>query len=373
MKSETIRSISYLILIFILMKILFLAVMFSFPNVRPDYYMVGYIFNNQDTFLERLALYDGQWYLHIAAEGYSQGSNLMLDHGFYPMYPFTIWILSIFGLNIVVAGLVISWVAGALAVVLLYILIKDGFGNAVAKKSVTYLLIFPGAFFLSVLYTEALFLMFVALSFIYAQKEKWALAGIFGAFVTLTRIQGIFLVFPLAYMYYRNRGFLLKKTDKKVFYIALLPVSLVLFYLYLFSLTGDFFASYNDQAEGWGKGPRIPLLPTILKYIENPQFHTYSYSIIDLSFGIFFLVLLVLMYKRLPREYFIYSLFAWTVPLIGGGTESLTRYLLLSFPSFILLGQWGEKNKIVNWTIIIVFTILSAYFAYLFTRGHWAG
>jgi Gpi18-like mannosyltransferase len=367
------RDIKDIIVVFISIKIVILVLMFFFSNLNPEYAKIMYIFDSQDTFLERLAFYDSQWYLHVAAEGYSESGNLMLDHGFYPAYPFMIFVLSLIGIDIILGGMIISWIAGVVTAVLFYILIKEDFGNAVAKKSVICFLLFPGAFFLSALYTEALFLMFVALSFIFARKEKWALAGICGAIVVLTKIQGILMIFPLVYMYYKKRRFSIKNTDRKIFYLALLPISLILFYFYLFSITGDFFASYNDQAEGWKKGPRFPLLPAMLAYIENPQLHTYSSSIIDLSFGIFFLLLLILMYKKLPREYFIYSFFAWAIPLIGGGTESLTRYLLLSFPSFILIGQWGERNKLVNWIIITVFVLLSIYFAYLFTRGYWAG
>jgi hypothetical protein len=69
----------------------------------------------------------------------------------------------------------------------------------------------PYTFYSSSMYTEAMFIMFIALTFYACQQNKFLLAGLMAAFASATRIVGCTLVFPLImemYRYYRKSGVL---------------------------------------------------------------------------------------------------------------------------------------------------------------------
>ncbi len=344
--------------------------------VNPFFLESMYTYRAPSSFIDHFVFWDGQWYLHLAEEGYSFGDSgtYLSDHGFYPLYPFLIFVLEFFFLPFAFSGLLISFLAGFVAVIFLYRLINEDYGHAVAHKSVLYLLLFPAAFFLSAGYTEALFLMLAVLCFVFARQQRWFLVGVCGFLISLTRIQGIFIFFPLAFMYLKQKQFKLMKIKWNALYLFLIPLGVFLFYLFLWAFTGDFFASYHDQAHYWGKHLEFPWTALFSGFLADPQFHSYFSSGIDVFFGVFFFILLFSIWNRLPREYFIYALCMWAVPLIGGGnSQSLTRYLLLSFPSFIVLGQMGKRNKIVHYVIVTAFASLLVYFTFLFVRGYWVG
>jgi hypothetical protein len=59
------------------------------------------------------------------------------------------------------------------------------------------------------MYTEAMFIMFIALTFYFCRKRRFLAAGLMAAFASATRIVGCTLVFPLMmelYAYYAQEG-----------------------------------------------------------------------------------------------------------------------------------------------------------------------
>jgi hypothetical protein len=77
----------------------------------------------------------------------------------------------------------------------------------------------PYTFYSSSMYTEAMFIMFIALTFYACQQNKFLLAGLMAAFASATRIVGCTLVFPLImemYRYYKSRGFDVKSKQVEI-------------------------------------------------------------------------------------------------------------------------------------------------------------
>lgn len=119
----------------------------------------------EGSFLERLAPYDGQYYLDIAANGYrifgTEDPNLGTgpggNHAFFPLYPFIMRAFSPFrteaGLAALLALNLVLSCAGVMGVYL--IALRLGIS---AWMSVLLIVTFPTAVFQSALYTESLFL-----------------------------------------------------------------------------------------------------------------------------------------------------------------------------------------------------------------------
>lgn len=135
---------------------------------------------------------DAIWYLRLADEGWSTGD---VSAAFFPLYPLTIravsWILP--GDDLL-AALVVSNLAFLGALLALFALTAEAFGDRVARRAIVVAAIFPTAFFFLAPYTESLFLFLSILAFREARHDRWGWVAVFGALAALTRSVGIVLI-----------------------------------------------------------------------------------------------------------------------------------------------------------------------------------
>ncbi|HEX6207853.1 MAG TPA: mannosyltransferase family protein, partial [Actinomycetota bacterium] len=123
--------------------------------------------------------FDALWFLRVADQGYFDGDGSAV---FFPGYPLLIRGVSfLLGDRPLAAGLLVSNLAFAGALVVLYFLTSAEWGQRVARRSVLYLAIFPTAFFFLAPYSESPFLLFALLAFWGARRGRWAVAGLAGA------------------------------------------------------------------------------------------------------------------------------------------------------------------------------------------------
>lgn len=104
--------------------------------------------------------WDSNWYLDIARRGYHTDKDLTRSNVvFFPLYPLLIKVGAIIFLgNFIFSGWVLSMLFLVLGCVYLFKLARDFHKEADPFVAVILLLIFPTAFFLNAIYTEALFL-----------------------------------------------------------------------------------------------------------------------------------------------------------------------------------------------------------------------
>ena len=159
---------------------------------RPDALDLGSAFTN----------WDGNWYARIAAGGYAYNPNGQSRAGFFPLYPLAGAALSwLTGLRTSWALVVVSHLsfAAACCVAARYFSARAPHDQpAVATYALISLGVFPSGFFFRVGYSEALFLLLIALT-LYGIQRRWPLllvAGIVGA-ATAVRLPGLALVPPL--------------------------------------------------------------------------------------------------------------------------------------------------------------------------------
>jgi hypothetical protein len=137
---------------------------------------------------------DSGWYLGIALHGYPSrlpargGSTL----GFYPLYPLLVRpLLQHTHLGQVRAMLLVSWVAAAAATVVFYRLALRLCDEEVAHRSVLLFVFAPGAFALTLAYSEGVLLFFAGLCLLMLLERRWALAGTFAALASVARLPGL--------------------------------------------------------------------------------------------------------------------------------------------------------------------------------------
>ena len=135
---------------------------------------------------------DGVWYLRLADEGWSTDDA---SAAFFPLYPLTVravgWVLP--GDDLV-AALLVSNVAFLGALLAVFALTAEAFGERIARRAIVVAAIFPTAVFFLAPYTESLFLLLSVLAFREARHDRWGRVAIFGALAALTRSVGILLI-----------------------------------------------------------------------------------------------------------------------------------------------------------------------------------
>ncbi len=314
--------------------------------------------------------FDTNWYLAIAERGYAGNDGSTV---YFPLYPALIRIVGAIIGNRMLAALLVSNLALLGALVLLYRLSETLFFSAIAQRAVAYQLIFPTGFFLLTAYTESFFL-FLALSvFAFAQQGRWFYASLFGAFAALTRLQGVLLIVPLGYMWWKwIEGTGQKREGKMRVGAALLVIPLAtVAFLALTNLS--LITAYEGQLHAqfvwpWENvGASVALLTSGRRSLIDGL-----NLLVTLGFG----VMMIAVWRKLPREYALYALAMYLAPLFRMTTTqplvSMLRYALVVFPVFMLWGVWG-RNAWANRAIVYLSFPLQLYLSAQFVMWGWVG
>jgi hypothetical protein len=319
--------------------------------------------------------WDAEHYIGIATNGYSG-----TEPAFFPLYPLLIWILGDLTGNHLIAGLMISNAASFFALLYLYKLVEHEFNRQVAHRAVFYVSIFPTAIFFSAVYTESLFLFLSVASFYYIRERRWLLAGAFGYFAALTRVEGVLLAVPFAIEWgialYESRGdwfrWPLDTAVKPLGGIVAIPLGLASYMAYLWVLRGDPLYFSHVQAH-WGRHlawPWVSFGYSLHLIFGNTEPQTVANQLLEVTFTLLMIATLVIGFRRLRASYIAYMALSILVPISTSSLMSMPRFALVLFPMFALFGLWGAKPTVNN--IIVAFSLpLLGLFTVLFADWYW--
>jgi hypothetical protein len=225
---------------------------------------------------------------------------------------------------------------GLLLFYLLTLELTDDLG--IAQRAVLYLLFFPTAFYFSCFYTDAAFLFLSVAAFYAAQRRQWAWAALAAALLSITRPLGILITPLLAWLYLSNVGWRIGKLRADFLWLLLTPLPFLLYLGWIGQNTGDFFAPVSAQ-QAFFRGFAWPwqtlLAPTNANLLMTP---------LEQVGVLFFLVVAVIACWRLPSAaYGLWVIALIVPPLFTGAMTSFLRYILVAFPVFIVLAQWGVR------------------------------
>jgi len=152
--------------------------------------------------------WDAQWFIATAQHGYPY--KLFSDRAysttaFFPLYPLLIRLVSLTGMSIDAAALLIPNVAFLGALYYLYRLVRLDYPAAVATRALWLLALFPTAIAFFIPYTESLYVLLAVLTLWHLRRRQWLAAGIAGALGALTRQSGIVLALPYLVEWYAYR------------------------------------------------------------------------------------------------------------------------------------------------------------------------
>ena len=365
-------------LIFLLVEAFMLTWAWGVRSMLPIHYPDGAtasymgVVQEKNPWLEPWQRWDTPLYQAIAERGYSV---FELANAYYPLFPFLMnWLAPIFGGNTLVSGMFISGLAFLGCLLMIYKLSTMEFGEgAYAFRTVVYMATYPAAFFLAAAYNESIFLLFAMLCIYFIRKESWLYAGLFAGLASLTRIPGIFLALPLSYAAWQSW-----KKGSRTSWMGMCVMGLELagYYLYQWIEMGKLPTATLAAQNKWGAYLTIPGLNIFeaIKRISMGQFIIQNST--ELLFTLSFIVFTILVWKKLPRIYGIYSASLMVFFLARMGFPqplmSMVRYTFEIFPVFFLFAHWGGKPGL-NRVILYLSWLGLLYFSAQFAIWGWVG
>jgi hypothetical protein len=344
--------------------------------IDPEVWSAGPLWYHQ------LLQWDSEWYFRIATQGYRYSGDPTVPQNivFYPLYPMLArGLAAIGGVAPPDALLLVSNLAGLAAIVVLFKLVREEFGDQLALATTALLSFFPTSVLLSAGYTEPLELLLIVCFFHALKRNRYLSAALFAGLAVADRSTGIVLLPVLLWEMWRNRA-------QKPFLAALIPGLLIatsglwLFMIYLWYAFGDPLVFSQGQI-AFHQGTTL-----LTRLAAALQFEPFTRMILndwnpwgqDSWFTLLFIVLIVVGWSWLRFSWTLFAMGVLLLPyltLSGGpaGLVSMGRFNLVSFPLFVVLGHAGLRAK---WLLVGLIGFFSASLfmsTALFARRIWIG
>ncbi|MEM2111436.1 MAG: glycosyltransferase family 39 protein [Candidatus Bathyarchaeia archaeon] len=324
--------------------------------------------------MRQFCRWDSNIYIDIAKNWYVNVGEQRLYIVFFPLYPLLIRLTTFDYQYINLSALLISNLSSLIASIYLFKLVKFEFEEDVAERAVLYLNIYPTAYFMSAIYTEALFLALIMTSVYYTRKERWSIAGILGFLATLTRSFGVVLLPTMLVEYFLQRKWRWRKIDKNILWTGLVFVGFIIYLFINYQVTGNPFTFMEIESSHWYQNldPMSGLnnawrWATTASFPDNIMLG--SAQIIFAVLGLLSIVGSLLLHLRL--SYAVYAFFTWMMSISTGWWISVPRYIMAVFPLFMLFGLFGRRRGF-NYLAIAIFSTALYSFTILFSSGQWA-
>jgi hypothetical protein len=388
-----------------------------------------------DVLAAPVARWDSAWYLVIAHYGYHPelGSYTAPRDAFFPLYPLGLRALSDFGLPPVLAGVLFSLAAFALALYGIHRLstlelagskwaartgLAGGEGE-VARLAVLVMALSPMAFYFSAVYSESLYLALSVGLFWCARQGRWAWVGVLGALATATRSTGIVLLVPALMLYCygpredratdfprppdlarRGRGLAARlhpryRVRANILWLALVPAGMFVYMAYLGLHGGNPMAPLSAE-NVWGRhfaGPYVAVWDGVAAAFDGARqllasgTHVYfpiaagslgiaaGHNLMLLAFLLVAVPLLALALRALPLAYGVYTIAALALPLsypvAPQPLMSLPRFELVLFPLGMALAVWLAAHPRLRVPVLVCCALLMGFFVAQFATWHW--
>lgn len=318
--------------------------------------------------------WDACWYSKVATFGYELGEDSV---NFWPVLPALMRVVAWpLGGNVAMSGLIVTGMAYVAAVTGLYRLVTRDFDREVAQRTVLFITIAPAALFLFAPFTEAPFLAFTVWAILAARERMWALAALAGLLAGLTRIQGVFLVLPIAWeawVAWRERRAATGQSmpaPSSILAAAAPVIGFGSFLLATAAMTGRTPLDTQDVWGGKSFHPPWEVVDASLRWIIERHD---SLQALNLGMLLLFLVLVVVGVRRLPISYSLLAIPQVVLIAIRIQPTPLTstaRLLEVVFPAFVVIAlATGGRRRALTWTILSVLAL--GALTWLFVIGDW--
>lgn len=337
---------------------------------------------NLDSFFSTFLRNDAGWYKYITLEGYARLENKedlkgivngvfdQSEWAFFPLYPYLVKVLMYCGLNYFVSAFIFALLLSTLCFIVFFEFALFTFqDNDKAWFCTLLFILFPFNYYYSMFYTESLFVFLMICGFLCVLRNKNNWLYLIIPSLILTRPNGLVVSFVI-FLYFLEYYFKNKKLSigllfnkdlfLKILPFALAPITLFLYCLYQYEMTGDYFA-FNSAQEGWAKKDMWPWQALFGRGDFATQFNSIFVCIVLLFFGFTF--------KRYRLSFILLILFTILMPLSKGSAASMPRYISILFPLFIVANQYLYNLK-YKYFVLGVFCVLQLNNLYYWYNYH---
>jgi hypothetical protein len=322
--------------------------------------------------LQALGRWDGAWYLEVAHNGYQPiqwGDAAYASQAFFPGYPMLVRLFSTLTfMPTLLAGVVVTTAVGAIAATLAWRVVADVASVDAANRAVFLFCFSPGAFVLSMAYSEALFLVGALATLLFLLRRNWWAAGSCAAIASFTRPNGFALAATCAIVaavaLYRER-------DRSAVIAAVLaPLGALAYFGYLWVRTGHTLAWFTVEREGWGDrvAPLSGLLDRFASVFVARDVSLEPGGLNDatwLAFAVIGAACVVLLLQwRPPLPILAYGLTAAAMAVSSYQVGLRPRMLLVAFPLVLAVGvRLRERAYAValgaSATVLVAYSLLT--------------
>jgi hypothetical protein len=338
----------------------------------PDYQNQGFtVMQRPNPFWDRFARWDSGWYYGIASGGYRYVEGGRNNLAFFPVYPQLMGVLGrVLGgaqQDFYFAGILISWLAFATAMPLLYRLARIDLPHEGAVRATVYAAVFPSAYFFGVVYSEALFLLTLVGAALAFRTRQWVWGAAAAAIMTATRVNGVMFLPALALIGWHAAGDSQRDRTRALIAACVGLAGIGSYSLFVYSVSGDPLEWY-DSITRWnyhpGGNPLSGLLAIAQSLLTQPvQFIASEpmapYDTLNAVTATAMLLTVPFIWKRLGAGYAALVVLGLLLPLSSGQYEGLGRYCSVLFPLSIWLGSLkGETRHLGLMTGFMLFYTL---------------
>ena len=352
---------------------LFLKIVAAFLLSRSYFWALS-ILNNKP-FLDAMCQWDCGWYLGIIENGYDIAPH---DHprgdaanwAFFPLYPALAALISaVVNTHTVVSGILISNVFFILGMFVATHYLTRTRQRINEDFFIGLCMLGPYSFYFTTLYTEALFFFLCSIALLLWSQNRPLSSAAFAALMSMTRLVGVLWVPSLLWHQYRTHGrsFVVRilRTPQLLLAIALAPLGLFLYMLYLYIHVGDALAFSHIQV-AWGREIGNPLknLVDYIVYNDLPNLFAddpgQRMSKQYLAFwGLGGLLLTIWLFRSQRHLEAIFAVFALLLPL-STGVDSIPRYMV-GIPMFAFAVHDLVVDKSIAWWLLIAGALFNTF------------
>lgn len=299
--------------------------------------------------------WDGESYQTIAENGYPSGP--IDPHvgaaghlwAFFPGFPIAVHAASLVLVNTVLTAIVLNAVFELVALAFVVRLVALERGDDESAENAAWLVaVYPYAIFLTVFYSESMFLAAAAAALYYmrrAENGDHARACLAAAVATATRVTGLALLLPIILeRFLRTR----RVNDAPMLLAGVIVVPVLAFMIYAHAQTGDALAWYHiEGSQSYGSRTLDwPWNGFRVTWDSARALRADQYGFIftlEVFFGLFGLALLGVQWfatiwpaPRFPPSFALYSAAVVLPPLCLSWWISTPRYLMAMIPMYLL-------------------------------------
>jgi len=298
-----------------------------------------------------LVSWDAAWYRDIARAGYDGVPKVGLR--FFPLFPEVARAVSwLPGVSAAFAVVLVANVCALAAGFLLYeLIVREGRGIALARRSVWILYLAPSAFVLVMGYAEALLLVAALIALIALRRGAWWAAAVAGVVAGLTRPVGLLLVVPALFEAYRARRDDGDRRFGAMLAAVLAPaVGTLAFLAWAEHRTHDFFYPFSVQQKSTTRGGWVDPVRAVWRAGHLFGAGDHLSAGIHIVTAVLLVVLIVVLWRRWPASFTAYAIAAAFVGLSARNLDSLERYSFSTVPFLVAaadLTGGGTRERIV--------------------------